>query len=180
LEVLKRENVPATFFILGSRASHYPDIVRTAFDSGHQISSHTFNHKNLTKLSQDDLNYEIGETVAVVERITGEKPQFMRPPYGAVNQNVKNTAGVPLITWSVDPEDWKSRNIDKIFTHIIDNTQDGSIVLLHDIYGTTVEAVSKIIPEMRNRGFVFLTVRQLMDARGRSMENGSVYRQATP
>jgi peptidoglycan/xylan/chitin deacetylase (PgdA/CDA1 family) len=180
LDVLQEENVPATFFVLGSRASRYPDLVRRAFDSGHQIGSHTFNHKDLTKLPQGDIDFEIGESAAVIERITGQKPAFTRPPYGAVNQAVQDTAKTPLIMWSVDPEDWKSQNIDQIFTHVMDNTKDGSIVLLHDIYGTTIEAVKKIIPEMRQRNFVFLTVQQLMAARGKNLENGSIYYQAAP
>lgn len=180
LDILQRENVPVTFFVLGSRANHYPDIVQRAASSGHQIASHTFNHKNLTKLSPSDMRYEIDETANIIERITGGKPAFMRPPYGAIDQAVKDAAGTPLITWSVDPEDWKSRNTEQIFTHVTDHTTDGSIVLLHDMYGTTVDAVTKIIPEMRSRGFVFLTVRQLMDARGRQLENGGIYRQAAP
>jgi peptidoglycan/xylan/chitin deacetylase (PgdA/CDA1 family) len=180
LDILQRENAPATFFALGSRANHYPDIIKRTLAAGHQVENHTFNHKNLTKLPLNEVQYEIGESANVLERITGARPTLTRPPYGAVNQTVKDVANTPLMMWSIDPEDWKTRDPDQIFHHVVDNAEDGSIVLLHDIYDTTLAAVAKIIPELKSRGFVFLTIKQIMDARAKTLENGVIYRHAKP
>jgi peptidoglycan/xylan/chitin deacetylase (PgdA/CDA1 family) len=180
LDILKQEDVQATFFVLGTRVDYYGDIVRRAYQDGHQIASHTRNHKDLTKLSAADRGREINSTIASIEGTIGVKPTAMRPPYGALNEAVKADAGMALVLWSVDPEDWKYRDADTVYNHVMSRTRDGSIVLLHDIHATTVQAAAKIVPALKAEGYTMVTVDQLIKARGGNLNPGTVYRSMYP
>jgi peptidoglycan/xylan/chitin deacetylase (PgdA/CDA1 family) len=176
LDILAGERVKVTFFVLGSRAQYYPDIVRRAASEGHQVASHTLSHKDLTKLSVEGVNYEIVATNEVLAGILGYGPTAMRPPYGAVNDVVRGAAGVPIILWSVDPLDWKYRDSDVVYNNVVGAVGDGSVVLMHDIHATTVGAVQRIIETLRGQGYAFVTIDEMFAARGVEGVAGSVYR----
>ncbi|MCL2451508.1 polysaccharide deacetylase family protein [Candidatus Saccharibacteria bacterium] len=180
LDVLKKEKVVATFFVLGARVDRYSEIVEREYREGHQVASHTTNHKDLTKLSSAARQAEITSTAAAIERVTGAKPTVMRPPYGAWNAGVLNEAGTPLILWSIDPKDWEYRDPDRIYQHVMANVRDGSIILLHDVYGTSVETAAKIIPALKEQGYILVTVDRLIMTRGGSFEAGNQYRHLYP
>jgi peptidoglycan/xylan/chitin deacetylase (PgdA/CDA1 family) len=180
LDILKKEKVTATFFVLGMRVAKYGDTTRRAYQEGHQIASHTYNHKNLTKLSPPARRSEINGTIAAIERTIGAKPTVMRPPYGAWNGGVLTDAGMPLVLWSIDTEDWKDRNADRIYAHVMANVRDGSIILFHDTYATSVEAVAKLIPALKAEGYAIVTVNRLIMARDGSFAPGNYYRHLYP
>lgn len=179
LKILKKENVKATFYLLGSRAKIYKSIVKKIKADGHQIASHTTNHKDLTKLSDTNRKKEINDTIKIIKNITGKKPSTMRPPYGAYNKKVRVAAHAPVILWSVDPQDWRYRNSNTVYNHVVKYSRDGDIILLHDIHKTSVMAVRKILKRLKTKGYQFVTVDELIQARGKAV-NGKVYTSLRP
>lgn len=175
LDGLAERGVSATFFMLGSMAEKYPEVLKRMAQEGHQLASHTYSHSQLTKLSSDKLKEEIGKTASLLEAAAGEQTYYIRPPYGAFNANVKNRADAPLVLWSVDPLDWKYHNTAKVTDNILKTVKDGDIILLHDIYETSVDAALNVIDELQPKGYEFVTVSELLRRRGITAENGKVY-----
>ena len=175
LDILKKYNVKATFFMLGERVSSGRECIKRMYDEGMEIGSHTYSHKQLTKLSYDNIKSEIDKTNKAISEVIGENPTVIRPPYGSYNDNVKSLSGMPVILWSVDTLDWKSKNADAIFKVVTETTKDGSVLLFHDIYSTSVDAVERIIPELKKRGYEMVTVSELAELKGKSMNPGGVY-----
>jgi peptidoglycan/xylan/chitin deacetylase (PgdA/CDA1 family) len=165
--------------VLGSRAAKYPNVISRAYEEGHQIASHTYNHKDLTKLNASGLEFEIQATNEAIYSAIGKYPSAMRPPYGARNSTVISAAGVPVVLWSVDPLDWKYRDSATVHQNVISRVEDGSIVLMHDIHATTVGAVQAIIDSLRAGGYELVTVEELMAVRG-GAEAGKVYTKFVP
>lgn len=175
LDILKTYDVKATFFALGTMAQRSPDILRREKAEGHEVASHTMYHNQLTKLSFADVRGEAAEMDRIFTEILGQVPAFTRPPYGSYNVTVGDALGQPMVLWSVDPRDWADRNASVVCNRVLSSTVDGSIVLVHDIYSTTVDAVPCIIDGLKARGFKFLTVSELARVRGVSMVNGQAY-----
>jgi len=180
LDFLREQDVPVTFFMLGCNAVGVPDIPRRAAAEGHQVGSHTYNHKDLTKLSAVRLSEEIESCAALLEELTGQRPTVMRPPYGAQNAQVRAAAGTPVILWQIDPKDWSTRNADKTYQHVMEYVQDGDIVLMHDCYAETIEAAKRIIPALKAQGYTFVTVDQLLAARGGAEPGETVFKRRPP
>ena len=157
LDILEREKVRATFFVIGSCAAYRPDIVRRAFAAGHEIGNHTWSHPVLTRVSLAQAAEEISRTDALLNDLTGDIPNTLRPPYGAMNDRLSELASPrPLMLWDVDTLDWKTRSTPAVERAA--TTSDGGIVLLHDIHPTTVEAVPAIIRSFKSRGYRFVTI----------------------
>lgn len=175
LETLKENNEVATFFVLGSRAEEYQNVIKNITANGNQLGNHTYDHKQLTKLNKLDIESEINKTSAILKNITGAAPSLTRPTYGSVNDNVRMYAGSPLILWSVDTLDWKTRNTNKIVKQALAKVKDGDIILMHDIYKTTSEAVKIIAKELKSRGYQTVTINELYEARGVSLSDGKEY-----
>lgn len=162
LDILKEQGVRATFFILGKSARIQSETVSRMFAEGHQIGNHTWNHPNLTQLSDELIRQQIQQTDEIVTQIIGQPTQHLRPPYGAFNDRVLAVSGMPVIFWSVDPLDWKDRDADIVAARIIESPA-GAIILAHDIHRSTVAAVPAIIEALRERGIHFVTVTQLFE-----------------
>lgn len=178
LDILSGEQVRVTFFVQGSSVKANPGIVRRAAEEGHEIGSHTYSHKDLTTLSAARLAAEIHDTVDVI-RSAGAEPTVTRPPYGAYNDAVVDAIGTPVILWSIDPMDWKFRDADIVYQNVVNVAADGDIILLHDVHETSVDAAAMIIPALKARGFRFVTVSELISARG-GTETGPVYAALRP
>ena len=178
LDALKKYNARATFFVVGSRLSTYKDCLERENKLGCEIACHTFNHKSLTSLSESSIKKEISDTNTLVKKYTGQTVKLVRAPGGAVNSKVKNTVSYPLVNWSVDTMDWKNRNADTTFANFKKNVKDGSIVLMHDLYASTGNAASRIIPWLINNGYQIVTVSEMMDAKGIKMQKGGLYTHA--
>ena len=174
LDFLWEQDVRATFFVLGCNVEEAPDILRRAAAEGHQIGNHTYHHKDLTTLSPERRRTEINSGAALIESLTGRRPTVMRPPYGEYNRTVQDEADTPLVFWSIDPADWRTRDADETVRHVMERAQDGDILLLHDLYEETVEAAIKLIPALRAQGFVFVTVDQLLAVRGEAAPGEAV------
>jgi peptidoglycan/xylan/chitin deacetylase (PgdA/CDA1 family) len=179
LQYLKDQQVPATFFVLGSQANRYPDLVKQAYDNGNQIGSHTYNHLNLPKLSAAQQKDEIDQTDKVIQKIIGKHPNMLRPPYGAFDNQVAQVAHAGLALWNVDSLDWQSKNAEAIYQTVMANVTDGSIILMHDIYSTSVAGAKRIIPALKQQGYTFVTVNQLIGARS-EFKAGQAYYEVTP
>ena len=175
LDILYEKDVPATFFMLGKMARENPDIVRRVDKEGHIVASHTMYHQNLIRISSAVMADDIAESKAVFKDILGHEPTLTRPPYGNINDRIRDEIGTPLILWSVDPLDWKSKNVDDILAIAKEQVHDGAIILMHDIYDTTVDAVPVVIDELRKEGYDFVTVPELAKIRGVDLSNGTTY-----
>ena len=175
LDGLKKLKAKATFFMVGSNVSAYPDTVRRMKDEGHQLATHTMSHANLPKLSPDKILYEVEEVDRRIDKVTGGGKYYLRPPYGAFNSTVKSTVKTPMIHWSLDTEDWRYRNADSVYNVIVNHIHDGDIILLHDLYETSVKGALHAIEDLQKQGYVFVTVEQLFRRRGIEPEDGKVY-----
>lgn len=179
LDTLEKNNAVATFFDLGSLIDTYPAIVQREERSGCEVESHTYDHKNLNILTPDQILSEINKTNDALMRVLGHKATLVRPPYGNANKTVCSTVRYPLINWSVDTVDWKSRDASKIINEInkVGNL-NGKIILMHSIYGSTADAVEKIVPELKSKGYQLVTVSQLAKFRSKgALKAGIIYTQ---
>ena len=172
LDLLKENDVQATFFILGQSARIQSETVVRMFREGHQIGNHTWNHPNLTQLSAELIQRQIRETDDIVTQIIGEPTKHLRPPYGAYNDRVLAVSGLPIIFWSVDPMDWRDRDAELVAARIIASPA-GAIILAHDIHKTTVAAVPAILAALKSRGIHFVTVTKLFEPQ--ALRSGKVY-----
>ncbi|MDU5308234.1 MAG: polysaccharide deacetylase family protein [Varibaculum cambriense] len=176
LDTLKAENVPATFLLVGKAVATYPDTVAREFKEGHSLGVHTWNHPQLTKIPDDKIVNEITSTADAIKKAAPDaKLTFTRPPYGAFNPRVisvlKSLNHAALI-WDVDTLDWKHRDPNAVFSQVQQQTKPGSIILMHDIHPTSIQAVPEIIKYLRSQGFTMVTVPELF---GGSLTPGKIY-----
>ncbi|MCJ8014573.1 polysaccharide deacetylase family protein [Paenibacillus sp. KQZ6P-2] len=161
LELLKKYDAKATFFMLGNRVDFYPDVVKKIADQGHELGNHTWDHKDLTTLSTAEAIQEVERTNQAIKSAAGREPTVFRPPYGARNKAVENAISMPTVLWTIDTLDWKSHNPDQILKIVKENVKDGSIILMHDIHKTTVEAVEPVLKYLKKEGYECVTVSEL-------------------
>lgn len=175
LDTLKEYDGVATFFVLGNRVPNNEEVLKRMISEGSEIGNHSFSHKQLTTISSLEVKEQMDRTQDAVMKVVGSKPTIMRPTYGSYNNNLKSQIKMPMILWSIDTLDWKSRDAEKITTHVLDNVEDGDIVLMHDIYGSTSDAVKIIVPELVSRGYQLVTISELYELRGEALEVGNIY-----
>lgn len=174
LKTLKENNSVATFFVVGNRVPMYSDTVKKAYGMGCEIGNHTYEHKILTRADAAGIRNQVSRTNVAVKKIMGTAPIVMRPPGGAVNNMVKSQTGMPMILWSIDTLDWRTRNAASTKTAVLDHVKDGDIVLMHDLYEATANASTTIIPTLVERGYQLVTVSELAECRG-GMKDGCLY-----
>ncbi|GAB2829153.1 hypothetical protein GCM10022221_29520 [Actinocorallia aurea] len=177
LRTLRRAEVRATFFVVGTRARADEGVLARAHADGHEIGVHTENHPDLTTLPDSRIRREIDRTLRTIKDQTGRRPVLMRPPYGATNARVAAQArdlGVAQILWDVDPVDWRDRDSAVVARRVIADLHRGAIILLHDIRPTTVAAVPRILKAAEAKGYTFVTVSELLGP----TEPGKIYTRA--
>lgn len=174
VKVLAKHDSRATFFVVGNRVERYADTMKNAYNKGNQIATHTFDHGDLSKMKKKQIRRELKRAFRVMKKINGENPTMLRPPYGNVNDKMRQTVRIPMIYWNVDTEDWASRNKDKILSRC-KSIKDGDIVLMHDLYPSTAAAVEKLVPKLRKKGFQLVTVEELFYYKGIDAKGGKVY-----
>ena len=166
LDLLKARGVKATFYVIGKNVTLYPEIVRRMIDEGHEVGNHTWSHPSLTKLSSSAVEKEIQSTTKAIVDACGTTPTTMRPPYGATNSSLNKRMaeefGLPVILWSVDPQDWKIRRASHVSNHLIQHASPGDILLAHDIHPSTVEAMPATLDALIAKGYKFATVTELL------------------
>lgn len=167
LDILKKHDVKATFFVAGKHVNWYSKPLIRASNEGHEIGNHTFNHPDISNLSAIQIENEILKCEEIIIKKTGKKPTLFRPPYGSYNEkklgDIANKHGYKVVLWTtVDTKDWKNPTALSIANTIVNNAKNGDIILLHD-YATnnTVEALDIFIPEMKKKGYKFVTVSEL-------------------
>lgn len=175
VDLLVKNNVKASFFMVGQNIKNYKSSVKYAYDNGMEICNHSQNHKNLKNLSKEDIEYEINSVDDMLEEIIGERARYYRSPGGNQNENVLNTISKPCILWNVDTRDWESRDTQKIISKTLKEVDDGDIILMHEIYKTTLDAVEPIIIKLKEKGYNFVTVTELYEIKGVPLENGKIY-----
>lgn len=173
LDILAEKGVRATFFVLGPRAEQNPDLLRRQV-AEHEVGSHTMGHIDMTKMSTEAVRADTEQMRGIIEA-AGGKLELVRPPYGSVGAAAREGTGTPLMLWTVDPEDWRVREAATVRQRVVGAAFDGAIILMHDIYDSTVEAVGGIIDDLRAQGYEFLTVSELAEVRGVEMVNGVTY-----
>lgn len=176
LDVLMEYDAGATFFVVGSRIEMYSDTLKRIYENGFEVANHTWSHKNLDKLADEEIEKEIGDTEDMLNKYIPVENILLRPPYGSANETVRALAGTSLINWSLDSQDWKSRDADKIIRHVLDTVQDGDIILMHDLYDCTAEAVESLVPELIERGYRLVSVSELFRTKKIPLEKGILYR----
>ena len=175
IDVLNKYYIKATFFVLGSRAINNKDILKKMADSGMEIGNHTYNHLLLTKYDENKIRSEIEDTSEVIYSATKKRPKLLRPSYGSVNNKIKKVANMPIIIWDIDTLDWKYHNSKRITSRVVNKVRDGDIILMHDIYSASLNALSNIIPILQDNGYEFVTIDELFYYKGISLENSKVY-----
>ena len=178
LDVFEKYNSRATFFVVGSRINDYKDCIIRAAQLGCEIANHTYNHTTLSSSSNEKIASEIAQTNNLVKNLTGKTPVIVRSPGGSINSRSAAATGSPIVHWSVDTLDWKNRNAASVITSVKNNTRDGSIVLMHDLYGSTATATETIVPWLISEGYQLVTVSELMQLKGIDMQPGKVYNRA--
>ena len=162
LDGLKERGVKATFFLIGESAAKNNDLVKRIYDEGHLIGNHTYSHVQLNCLGIDKAREEIIKANEEINKITGKCPQYIRPPYGSYSNKLLMEVNMIPVLWTVDPKDWNTDNTSKVVRFVVENAKCGDIILLHDIYDTSVAAALEIIDQLKAKGYVFVTVDQII------------------
>lgn len=176
LDGLYDRGVKATFFLCGYRIREYPDIAQRIIDEGHEIGCHGYSHKNMQTMSRRDIAAEIADTHALLPE--GCSPRFLRPPGGCCSDGIRQVAEarqLAILSWSVDPRDWATRDAAAIERAVLKNIKDGDIVLLHDMSVSSVRAALDIVDALMEEGFEIVTASQLAKLRGVRLKPGQTY-----
>ncbi len=181
LDGLAERDVKVTFFIVGASATVYPDTVRRAYEEGHQIAQHTYDHPPLTTKTDEQIRWQISTTDGILDDILGEDHDYLlRAPYGDCNGRVLSQIGCPNIMWSVDSCDWQLLNAEKVRRQIVGCAFDGAIILVHDIHKTSIPGALDAIDDLLEQGYEFVTVNELFRRRGEKLTDGYSYSQCKP
>lgn len=170
LGILSEYNAKATFFVIGKNAEKYPELVRLEKENGHEIGNHTYSHPEMRKISPEEFEQEITKTQEIIKEITGEYPVLFRPPGGYLSNSIvdkisSNNCRTVLWSWRQDTRDWEKPKADVIVNSVISNIKDGDIILFHDYNtkgSTTPEALRKLLPKLKEMGYEFVTVSELV------------------
>lgn len=178
LDVFATHGGKGTFFVIGNILENRSDVLQRMVAEGHEIGGHSWDHRQLTKLGSTDLNNQLAGTRAKILELTGVDTTLLRPPYGSFNSDVQNTCadlGIVIVNWSLDTLDWKYKDADRIYETILSEVQDKDIILCHDLHGSTVDAMERVVPELIARGYQLVTVSELLEQKGEVIKAGEVY-----
>lgn len=179
LDVLETYNCHATFFVVGTNLSKYPETVQRAHTLGCDIGNHSFAHARLSTLGKKDIKKQFSKTNDALKKIIDKKAKFVRTPYGQTG-NVLKYVNYPVILWNIDTLDWKSLNAKKVIKAATRDVKDGDIILMHDIYNSTAEAVETIVPKLISQGFQIVSISELFEYRNVTPEKHKVYFNLAP
>ena len=165
LDILAKYKIKATFFVQGKNIAGNEAILKRMQSEGHEVGNHSWNHPILTKLSLEDAKKQLTDTEDAITKVLGKSSKLMRPPYGAISDDIRNSLDLSFIMWDVDSLDWKSKNEAAILTEIQHQTSDGAIILMHDIHQPSVNSLPKVIEYLQGQGYSFVTVSELLNTR---------------
>lgn len=162
LDGLAERNVHATFFVVGKNIVGNEELIERMDQEGHLIGNHTYDHVKICDMSGEDACEQVEKTSALVREITGHDTEFVRPPFGAWNKSMECSFVMIPVLWNVDPLDWTTKNTDLVVQRVLDDVENGDIILLHDFYESSVEAALQIIDKLLEQGYEFVTVDELI------------------
>lgn len=175
LDGLLERGASATFFVIGEQIPCNKSLLQRMKAEGHQIGNHTYSHVRLLTSDKDAVVEEIHKTEALLKEAVGEGAFWLRPPYGLIGCERAALVKTPMVYWSVDPQDWKLLNKDKVVSAVLRTVKPGDIILLHDFYSTSVDAALEIIDKLREEGYAFVTVEELFRIQGVAPQPGTLY-----
>ena len=173
LDILKKYDVKATFFLIGEKVPYNKKIVKREKEEGHEIGNHTFTHINASKKNYEEIEEEITKTQQVIKEVTGEYPTLFRPPYRALSRDlckIVKEKNMNIVLWSnIDVRDWSNPGVNNMVNTIDSQVENGNIIILHD-YNTvrnnksqTIQALEIVIPKLKEKGYRFVTISELME-----------------
>lgn len=175
IKELQKRDALVTFFVVGNRVKKYEDVLKEAYLMGNQIGSHTYSHKNLLYLNEEEITKEIEKTNEAIYNVIGTKPTIIRVPYGNINKKIRSISNMNHILWNVDTLDWKYKNSNRVYKEIIKYAEDGNIILLHDIFKTSVNGVLKAIDELKKQGYEFVTIDEMVYLKNIKLDKSKTY-----
>ena len=175
LDNLDKYDAKVTFFVLGSRVNSNKETIKRAYLEGNAIGSHTYNHRNLNLLSDIALMDEVKKTNEAIKEVIGTSPTLLRPPYGNLTDHGKELANMSIVLWNIDPLDWKYKDKNRVAQEIIEHAHDGAIVLVHDIYKSSVEGALLAMEELQKEGYAFVTINEMAQLRGIELDTTTSY-----
>lgn len=174
LDCLEANNAHATFFMLGQNVSSYPDTVKRMAEMGCELGNHSWDHLNMFELGLDQVAQEFSDTDNALISACGQASAVARAPYGNGNQDIFDTVGKPFFMWSLDTLDWQLLDEQADYDSVMNgDLTDGSIILMHDIHEPSVKAAIRLIPELVAQGYKLVTVSELAEAKGVTLQNAS-------
>ncbi len=162
LDGLKERGVHATFFVMGKHVELYPEMIERMNEEGHLIGNHTYSHMQLNKVNGEEFKQELIRTNEVIENLTGQEVQYVRPPYGTWDKKFEKELNMFPVLWTIDPLDWCSDNVACIVQKVTDKAQENAIILMHDEYKSTVTAALQIVDALQEQGYEFVTVDEIL------------------
>jgi peptidoglycan/xylan/chitin deacetylase (PgdA/CDA1 family) len=163
LDALDARRAAATFFLQGVRVGPNADVVQRMRAEGHEIGNHTWNHPDLTKLTDPEIADQLGRTDEAIRAVTGQRPTTFRPPYGAVDPRVLMQTELPAVLWTIDTNDWRLPDDETLLDRAVKQPRPGAIILLHDVHENTARMVPAILDGLLGRGYTLVTVQQVLD-----------------
>ena len=161
LELLKKYNAKGTFFMVGKAVAGNEEIIKQVVAEGHQIGNHSWSHPLLTKISLEQAKSQINDTTEALKKASGQDVHIMRPPYGGINATIQAAVDQSFILWDVDTLDWKNRNTASIMKEVR-KARPGSIILMHDVHQTSINALPSVLQYLTEQGFELVTIDELM------------------
>ena len=178
LDILNKYQVKATFFLVGANINKKENVIKKMDNLGMEIGNHTYSHRILSKLKQENIKLEIDKTNDLIYSITGKYPILFRPSYGQTSKKIRKSSNMPIIIWNIDTLDWKYHSSDRIVNSILSKVKEGDIILMHDLYTSSINAIDKLIPKLLEKGYMPVTVSELFYYNNISLEEGKVYSHA--
>ncbi len=175
INILKDNKSTATFYMLGLSMENNEEIIKKVSDYGNEIGLHGYSHRNFTRMGLHEVQEEINKANDILYRATGKYATQIRPPYGSINSNITSNLNYSYIIWNVDTDDWRFKNPDQLVNHVLENVEDGDIVLFHDIYETSALAIEKLLPELYLRGYEVVDVSTLAKIKNQEISNNQIY-----
>lgn len=180
LDILEQYQAHATFFLVGDRISHHTEIIQRMIALGCELGNHSYGHLDLSKISVNEISQQLQSSEDALASFIDKNylPQLVRPPFGNTNETLLKHCPYPIIVWSIDTKDWSHQNAQKTIQEVMENVQDGDIILMHDLYKATAEATEVLVKQLMEQGYQLLTVSEMFEAKQIELQAGKVYHHA--
>ena len=165
IKTLKEYDCNATFFVLGNKVEVYQDIIKESIKNGNEIGNHSYNHKWLSRLSKEEIINQIEKTQNILKETVNYTPTHLRPTYGSVNNKIRKNTDLEITLWTIDTKDWRIKNVDRIVERALNNVSDGDIILMHDIFERSSNALKIMIPKLKEAGYQLVTISELEEVK---------------